>query len=68
MELGLVMVQFCLEKATFDGWRSRRQGGGGGMINSVPDIIRDTARATPGGHLDSPGCWVRLNIVTPSHR
>ena len=42
--------------------------GGGGMINSAPDIIRDTARATPGGHLDSPGCWVRLNIVTPSHR
>ena len=40
----------------------------GWMINSAPDIIRDTARATPGGHLDSPGCWVRLNIVTPSHR
>ena len=40
--------------------------GGGGMINSVPDIIRDTAEATRGGHLDSRGCWLRLNIVTPT--
>ena len=39
---------------------------GGGMINSVPDIIRDTAEATRGGHLDSRGCWLRLNIVTPT--
>ena len=40
--------------------------GGGGMINSVPDIIRDTAETTRGGHLDSRGCWLRLNIVTPT--
>ena len=67
IEPGLLKLQSCLEKVyhMMAGWLAV---GGGGMINSAPDIIRDTARATPGGHLDSPGCWVRLNIVTPSHR